>query len=142
MSIHPGSVRSLIFEEMDDDSFELIVSDPHDVIDEEPVSLDEFCYYWKDLLINREHTQLNISFMWIAGVLESHNEFANVSSFRPEIFEFNKKVRDLSKRKPLRTRTLNIHTIIKGIATVPNLRNSSKLNLIPKKIIPNLRIYF
>ena len=101
MSIHPGSVRSLIFEEMDDDSFELIVSDPHDVIDENPVSLDEFCYYWKDLLVNREHTQLNISFMWIAGVLESHNEFANVSSFRPEIYEFSKKVRDLSKRKPL-----------------------------------------
>ena len=31
--------------------------------------------------------------------------------------------------------------MINGIAIVPNLINSSKLNLIPKKIIPSLRIY-
>ena len=39
-------------------------------------------------------------------------------------------------------RTLNIHTIINGIATEPNFKKFSKLNLIPKKIIPNFRIYF
>ena len=41
-----------------------------------------------------------------------------------------------------RIRTLIIQEIIKGIATVPNLRNSPNPNLIPKKIIPNLRMYF
>ena len=41
-----------------------------------------------------------------------------------------------------RTNTAIIQTIIKGIAIDPNLTNSSKLNLIPKKIIPNLSIYF
>jgi len=101
MDIHPGSVRSLIFEEMDDDSFELIVSDPHNMIDAPTVSLDEFCSYWKDRLVNRGHTQLNISFTWIAGVMESNNDFMDVSSFRPKVVEFNTKVRNLSKRKPL-----------------------------------------
>ena len=32
--------------------------------------------------------------------------------------------------------------MIKGIAIDPNLISSSKLNLIPKKIIPNFKIYF
>ena len=31
--------------------------------------------------------------------------------------------------------------MIKGIAIDPNLISSSKLNLIPKKIIPNFKIY-
>ena len=34
-----------------------------------------------------------------------------------------------------------IQTIIRGIAIDPNFKNSSKLNLIPKKIIPSFRIY-
>ena len=34
-----------------------------------------------------------------------------------------------------------MQTIIKGIAIDPNLTNSSKLNLIPKKIIPIFKIY-
>ena len=37
--------------------------------------------------------------------------------------------------------TANIQTIISGIAIDPNFINSSKLNLIPKQIIPSLRIY-
>jgi len=37
--------------------------------------------------------------------------------------------------------TLRMQTIIRGIAIDPNLINSSKLNLIPKKIIPNFKIY-
>ena len=35
-----------------------------------------------------------------------------------------------------------MHTIIKGTAIIPNFINSSKLNLIPKQIIPNFKIYF
>ena len=34
-----------------------------------------------------------------------------------------------------------MQTIISGIAIEPNLINSPKLNLIPKKIIPNFKIY-
>ena len=41
----------------------------------------------------------------------------------------------------IKIRTLKIQIIINGIAIDPNLRNSAKLNLIPKKIIPNFKIY-
>ena len=37
--------------------------------------------------------------------------------------------------------TPTIQKIIKGIAIEPNLIKSEKLNLIPKKIIPNFKIY-
>ena len=37
--------------------------------------------------------------------------------------------------------TPKIQNITKGIATEPNLIKSAKLNLIPKKIIPNFKIY-
>ena len=42
----------------------------------------------------------------------------------------------------MRISTVIIQTIIKGMAIEPNLRNSPKLNLIPKKIIPSFKIYF
>ena len=38
-------------------------------------------------------------------------------------------------------KTPTIQQMIKGIAIDPNLISSSKLNLIPKKIIPNFKIY-
>ena len=44
-------------------------------------------------------------------------------------------------RSLIRTNTPKIQNIIKGIAIVPNLMKSAKLNLIPKKIIPNFKIY-
>jgi hypothetical protein len=42
----------------------------------------------------------------------------------------------------IKIRTLKIQIIINGIAIDPNLRNSAKLNLIPKKIIPSFKMYF
>ena len=41
----------------------------------------------------------------------------------------------------MRINTPKIQNITKGIATDPNLIRSVKLNLIPKKIIPNFKIY-
>ena len=41
----------------------------------------------------------------------------------------------------IKTKTPNIQNITNGIAIDPNLTKSEKLNLIPKKIIPNFKIY-
>ena len=41
----------------------------------------------------------------------------------------------------IKIKTPKIQNITKGIATEPNLIKSVKLNLIPKKIIPNFKIY-
>ena len=41
----------------------------------------------------------------------------------------------------IRIITPNIQNIIRGIAIDPNLIRSEKLSLIPKKIIPNFKIY-
>ena len=41
----------------------------------------------------------------------------------------------------IKIRTPNIQNITNGIAIDPNLIKSEKLNLIPKKIIPNFKIY-
>ena len=39
-----------------------------------------------------------------------------------------------------KSKTANIQTRTRGIATLPNLNNSSKLSLIPSNITPNLRM--
>ena len=44
-------------------------------------------------------------------------------------------------RSFIKINTPKIQNITKGIATEPNLIKSAKLNLIPKKIIPNFKIY-
>ena len=41
----------------------------------------------------------------------------------------------------IKNKTPNIQNITNGIAIDPNLIKSEKLNLIPKKIIPNFKIY-
>ena len=41
----------------------------------------------------------------------------------------------------IKIKTPTMQTIIRGIAIDPNFKNSSKLNLIPKKIIPSFSIY-
>ena len=44
-------------------------------------------------------------------------------------------------RSLIKTKTPKIQNITNGIAIDPNLIKSEKLNLIPKKIIPNFKIY-
>ena len=100
MMIHPGSIRSLVFEEMDDPSFELVVFDGYNIIDSDPVELDDLLSFWKNKLEQREYG-LDLSFSWIGGVLEMHSDFANTNEFRPKIFKFNRKITQLSKKKPL-----------------------------------------
>jgi len=100
--VHPGSVRSGVIEEMQDPTMMCHFFDPHNKVPEvEPATVDEFLDYWKDLLEKRGIEQDNLSFIITGGVIEVSSEFANVSDFRPKIYEFNKKVHKLAKGKPL-----------------------------------------
>jgi hypothetical protein len=100
--VHPGSVRSGVIEEMQDPTMMCHFFDPHNKVPEvEPATVDEFLEYWNQLLKKRGITQDNLSFIITGGVIEVSSEFANVSDFRPKVYDFNRKVHKLSKGKPL-----------------------------------------
>lgn len=100
--VHPGSVRSGVIEEMQDPNMLCHFFDPLNKVPAiKPATVDEFLDYWKDLLAKRGIEQDNLSFIITGGVIEVNSEFANVGDFRPKVYEFNKKVHELSKGKPL-----------------------------------------
>ena len=109
LRIHPGSIRSGCFEEMGDPEMELCILDEYNAIDAEPITVDELLHYWKDKLSKREHLagngglqgHYNVSFTLIEGALEYNTNLMNISEFRPKVYNFNKKVCELAKGKPL-----------------------------------------
>ena len=107
LRIHPGSVRSGVFEEMGDPNMELCILDKYDAITGGKVlSVDELLEYWKEKLDARKDdykdmsSHYNVSFTLIQGALEYNTNLMNVGDFRPKVYEFNKKVHKLSKGKP------------------------------------------
>lgn len=99
--IHPGSVRSCVIEEAQDENMECHFFDPKNLIkDVEPATVDEFLEYWKSKLNAKGVTFDEISVTIIGGVLEV-NTILNELSFREEVYAFNKKVSQLTKKKPL-----------------------------------------
>ena len=98
--IHPGSVRSCLIEEMQDPDMLCHIFDPYDVLPVESSNVDEFLELWKDCINKKGIEQDDIAFTMIGGVLEIQTDLANVN-FRQHVYEFNKKVTKLSKRKPL-----------------------------------------
>ena len=100
LMIHPGSIRSLVYTEMDDPSFELTVWDYYDRVDGEVLSFDDWCLYWLDILEKRGKTQKTLSFNLLGGIIEIGTDFAGLE-FRKEVYEFNKNITILSKKKPL-----------------------------------------
>ena len=106
LQIHPGSIRSGVFEEMGDPDLELCIMDEYDAIDSPKISVEELLDYWKGKLDKRAtatsdvNAHYNISFTIIQGALEYHTSLMDVSHFRPIVHEFNKKVHTLSKGKP------------------------------------------
>lgn len=100
LMIHPGSIRSLVYTEMDDPEFELTVWDYYDRVDEERVKFDDWCLYWLDILEKRNKEVKTLSFNIVGGIIEIGTDFAGLD-FRREVYEFNKNITILSKKKPL-----------------------------------------
>ena len=82
LSIHPGSVRSGVFECMNDESLEMWIWDSHDA----------------DNL--KEGQYRNMSFGYTHGYIEFNTDMQNLK-FRDSVYDYNKKVSELSKGKHL-----------------------------------------
>jgi len=99
LSIHPGSIRSKVFETMDEPHFETIVTDYADLFPHIPaMSVDEMLEYWKDL-----GSKSLTAVFTLDGKIEFSGDIGNHSgiNFRTEVHDFNKKVTKLCKRKPV-----------------------------------------
>ena len=99
LSIHPGSIRSKVFETMDEPHFETIVTDYADVFPNNPaVSIDEMLEYWRNLGCN----SLTAIFT-LDGKIEFNGDIGNKGglNFRTEVHDFNKRVTKLCKKKPV-----------------------------------------
>ena len=98
LSIHPGSVRSGVFECMNDESLEMWIWDSHDAIPVDEVSIDDIINWVKDNL--KEGQYRNMSFGYTHGYIEFNTDMQNLK-FRDSVYDYNKKVSELSKGKHL-----------------------------------------
>ena len=97
--IHPGSIRSGVFEEMQNNDMEIMVLDNFDVVKVEPSSLDSVLEMWYNKL-KRLDKPMHCSFTYVDGCIEYNTALMDLD-FRDEVHEFNKQVYDLAKGKPL-----------------------------------------
>lgn len=97
---HPGSVRSCTIEEMQDPELMWHVWDCMEAIPTEAKNVDEFLEFWADVLKKQNVKQDEISFTIQAGTIEVHTDLANIT-FRKQVYDFDKKVTQLAKKKPL-----------------------------------------
>ena len=89
LSIHPGSVRSGVFECMNDESLEMWIWDSHDAIPVDEVSVDDIINWVKDNL--KEGQYRNMSFGYTHGYIEFNTDMQNLK-FRDSVYDYNKKV--------------------------------------------------
>ena len=100
LEIHPGSVRSGVFEEMENEDMELMIWDTYGALESLPTaSIEEALEYWKGKLELKDR-HLNIAFLYTRGVIEFQTDLADLT-FRKQVFDFNRKVHKLSHGKPL-----------------------------------------
>ena len=98
--IHPGSVRSCVFEEMENEDMECMIWDKTGSLEHLPsATFDEVLEYWGTKLEGRDRHK-NISFLLCRGVIEWQTDFAELG-FRDQVFDFNKKIHELSAGKGL-----------------------------------------
>ena len=98
LSIHPGSVRSGVFETLNDESLELWIWDRYDVIPVEEVSVDDIIEWVRDNL--KEGQFRNMSFGYTHGYIEFNTDMQNLK-FRSSVYDFNRRVSQLAKGKRL-----------------------------------------
>ena len=102
IAIHPGSVRSQVLELLSLDDLDCLITDRYGLFDQEPMTWDEMLDYHRE--ITKEGcTHDNISFLYSRGYIEISSAAAHKggTDFRPQVFEFNKKVTELSKGKKI-----------------------------------------
>ena len=97
--IHPGSIRSGVFEELQDNDMEIMVLDSYDVVKVEPSSLDSVLQMWYNKC-ERLNKPYHISCTYVDGCIEYNTALMDLD-FRDEVHEFNKQMFDLAKGKPL-----------------------------------------
>ena len=88
---------------MDEPEFQTIVTDYADCFPEcEALSGDELISFWEELSIGSESKHNTLSAIWVDdGKLEFSLSSVDGLNFREEVFEFNKKVTKLTKKKPV-----------------------------------------
>lgn len=99
LSIHPGSIRSKVMETIDNPDFETIVTDYADAFKDVPaLTFDELINYWKDL----GNGEGSLSAIYVSeGKFEWSLSTVAGMDFREEVFEFNRRVTKLCKKKPV-----------------------------------------
>ena len=95
-AIHPGSVRSAVFEILDDPTLEMMIWDGHDAIDLPEITLEE---YIEDLKNNDKASKpRNISFNYANGYFEVSLSGVGMD-FRKTVYRFNERVSKEMKGK-------------------------------------------
>ena len=100
LAIHPGSVRSGVFEILDDPTLQMWIWDKFDVLEGPEYTIEELI---EDARNSKwtENGHKNISFNYSNGYIEISCEASVQTRFRPKVYEFNRKITQLFKGKPL-----------------------------------------
>ena len=100
LAIHPGSVRSGVFEILDDPTLPMWIWDEFDVIDAPEYTLEQLIEDVKENdFVKKGHK--NISFNYSNGYVEISCEASVQTNFRQSVYEFNRNVSKLCKGKPI-----------------------------------------
>ena len=104
LSIHPGSVRSQVFEILHNPDMEICVYDDYDLFDAPVLTLDEYLaeIYSK---VEKRDGHDNFTIAYNNGYLEighgAQDGGEGRTNFRKEVWKFNKRITELSAKKPL-----------------------------------------
>jgi hypothetical protein len=86
---------------MENPDMELLIWDTNNSLERLPsATTEEVLAYWDDKLSERDGRHKNIAFLYTNGVIEWQTDFAELG-FRNDVFEFSKRIHELSKGKPL-----------------------------------------
>lgn len=99
LRIHPGSVRSAVFEMIDDPDMEMFVWDKFDLFNSEVLSAEQVIELWK-AFVEKKDKPTHLSFTYTEGFIEMHSAFADIG-FRSTVTDFNKNIMKMAKGKPI-----------------------------------------
>jgi len=101
LTIHPGSIRSKVLETMDEPHFLTLVTDYVNAYSDIPaLSCQEILDYFEGLL--KEPNEGTLSAIWVGeGKIEWSLSAVGGTDFRNEVFDFNRRVSKLCKKKPV-----------------------------------------
>ena len=100
LAIHPGSVRSGVFEILDDPTLSMWIWDKHDVLPGPEYTIEQLIEDVRENEFTKKGHK-NISFNYHDGYIEISCEASVQTQFRESVYQFNRKVSKLCKGKPL-----------------------------------------